>query len=373
MSDNIVSPINLAVQTLGKNIINVPIGQPSFADKRYDAMDFDPQFFSPIPPIGGERLISFIDGGNATIASAPNFAIGLTRVYFNLFRGEKRIEAHTIPHRIDFYTVCYAFPKKGQIFYKAEFVPVKEEWRKYLPRHEDLEFSSFDKTLMNGLHRASIDRVLDVARIFAEWQYTDSIISEEMETEDILVKDGTLQTFFTRESKYANSVYATAQEKGVYFTALSKTSTLFTNTGHPLLSTIRTLSEDTKLKNEAWYYHPIVTITNSDHRAEMFAVKLHKQSEYVFRFEILKDQVAKDLNRAELIISALAENSKDVGFPGYPYGLIDADRFARVSMNEKSMHEFQFRATASREGLWDKISQFIKSSDAHEILNNLIG
>ncbi len=277
LSDSKTPPIDLAVQALGKNIINVPIGQPSFADRSYDAIDFDPRYFSPIQPVSNERLISFIDGGNVTIACAPNFAIGLTRVYFNLFRGEKRIEASKLPQRIDFYTVCYAFLKKGQIAYKTEFVPVKEEWRKYLPRNEDLEFNSFDKTIMNGLQRASIDRVLDVARIFAEWQFTNFIITEEMEPEDIIVKDGTLQTFVTRESKYANSAYSTAQEKGVYFTALSKTSTLFTDTGRPLLSTIRTLSEDTKLKNDAWYYHPIVTITNSDHRAEVFAVKLHKQ------------------------------------------------------------------------------------------------
>lgn len=348
------------------------MGQPSFADRRYNPISFDPQFFSPIPPASEERLISFIDGGNATIACAPNFAIGLTRVYFNLFRGEKRVQAHKLSQRIDFYTVCYADIKKGQITYKTEFMPVKEEWRKYLPNNEDLEFNSFDKTIMNGLQRASIDRVLDVARIFAEWQFTNFIITEEMEPEDILVKDGTLQTFVTREKKYANSAYSAALEKGVYFTALSKTSTLFTDTGRPLFAAIRTLSEDTKLKNDAWLYHPIVTITASDHRAEVFAVKLHKNSEYVFRFEILQDQVAKELQKAEMIISALAENSKDVGFPGYPYGLIDADRFARVSMNEKSNHEFQFRAAASREGLWEKISQFMKASDAHEVLNNLI-
>jgi hypothetical protein len=104
----------------------------------------------------------------------------------------------------------------------------------------------------------------------------------------------------------------------------------------------------------------------------MLAVKLHKQSEYVFRFEVLKDQVNKNnFGEVELIISALAENSKDVCFPGYPYGLIDADKFARVSMTEKTVNEFQFRAAVSRE-VWDKISKFVKSSDAHELLNRLI-
>jgi hypothetical protein len=363
----------VAVQALGRNIIDVPLGQPTFGDRRYAPMDFDEKYFRPIPSVGNEKLVSFVDGGSAKIASAPNFAIGLTRVYFALFKEEKRAEAKRIPQRLDFYTICYAAMKRGQIVYKTELIPAKEEWERFLPNSEDLEFSSFDKTIMAGLQRASIDRVLDVARMFAEWRFTDFIINEELEPGDVLVKDGTLQTFVTRESKYANSAYLTALEKGVFFAGLSKTSTLFTDTGQPLFSVIRGLSENTELRDSSWYYYPIVSIIAPDHRAEMYAVKLHKNSEYVFRFEILKDQVAKDLNQAESVISALADNSKDVGFPGYPYGLIDADRLARVSMNEKSMHEFQFRAAASREGIWEKISQYIKSQDAHEILNKLIG
>jgi hypothetical protein len=102
------------------------------------------------------------------------------------------------------------------------------------------------------------------------------------------------------------------------------------------------------------------------------AVKLHRQSEYVFRFEVLKDQVNKNnFGEVELIVSALAENSKDVSFPGYPYGLIDADKFARVSMTEKTVNEFQFRAAVPQK-LWEKISKFVRSSDAHEILNKMI-
>ena len=106
----------------------------------------------------------------------------------------------------------------------------------------------------------------------------------------------------------------------------------------------------------------------------MFAVKLHENSEHVFRFEVLKDQVNKyNLGEIEMILSALAANSRDIGFPGYPYGLIDADRFARVQMSEKTAREFQFRAVlSSQKSVWEKISKFVKSSDAHEILNKLI-
>jgi hypothetical protein len=323
--------------------MDIPAGRPSFADPRYNSFPLNADYFYPLPRLSGERRISFIDGGSAEIIGAPNFAVGLTRLYFCVFKGDKRLEASKLPQRIDFYTVCYAVPRGNQIAYKTELVPVREEWRKYLPDTADLEFNSLDRTIMLGPQRAPINRVLEVTRVFAEWRFSSFIAQEELEEGDVLVRDGTLQTSVTNESKYADEAYRVALKKKVYFTSLSKTSTLFTETGQPLFSAIHILSETSRMKDDAWYYYPIATITQPDHKAEMLAVKLHKQSEYVFRFEILKDQVTKNnFGEVELIISALAENSKDVAFPGYPYGLIDADKFARVSMTEKTVTSFSF-------------------------------
>ena len=228
---------------------------------------------------------------------------------------------------------------------------------------------------MTGFQRVSISRILGVARAFAEWHFSKCIVDAELEKGDVLVRDGTLQTFVTNESKYSNATYEAALKKGVYLTSISKTSTLFTDTGQPLFPSIQILSEGSALKDLPWYYYPIVDITHPDHRAEMFAVKLHENSDYVFRFEVLKDQVTKhSLGEVELLLSSLAANSRDIGFPGYPYGLIDADRFARVSMKEKDGYEFQFRAILStQKHLWEKISKHLRASDAHDILNQLIG
>jgi hypothetical protein len=366
-------PMNKVVDALEKNIIDVPLGKPSFNDKRYNSLDLSIDFFSPLPKLRGNVRIAFVDGGNTELICAPNFAVGFNRLYFGLFEGNKRLESTTIPQKIEFYVVCYATIVGDKIFYKTELIPVKDEWSKYLPSASHLEFNSFDRTIMLGSQRAPISRVLSVARVFSEWRFSSFIAREELRENDVLVRDGTLQTSVTNERKYANEAYDSALEKGVYFTSLSKTSTLFTSTGLPLFSAIDILSESSPLKGNSWYYHPVVQITQPDHRAEMFAVKLHPQSDYVFRFEVLKDQATKaKFGEIELIISALAENSKDIGFPGYPYGLIDADRFARVSATDQTVNEFQFRASISQKKVWEKISKFVKSSDAHEILNKLI-
>ena len=125
-------------------------------------------------------------------------------------------------------------------------------------------------------------------------------------------------------------------------------------------------------ENNAWYYNPIVDITHPDHRAEMYAVKLHPNSEYVFRLEILKDQAKMmDKKKQEKCICSLAECSKDASFPGYPYGLIDADRFARVSGIEVCGHNLQFLSFAGSSGVLKRLKKCLKTSDAHELLNKI--
>lgn len=374
LSDKKRLPVHRAVEAVEKAITDVPIGDPSFGDERYKSSELKTEHFHPLPKAVVDRKFAFVDGGSAELLNAPNLAIGLTRVYAGIFRGDKRVEPVNIPSKIDFFTVCYASVASNRIVYKTDLVPVREEWRQFLPDRIDLEFNSFDPTLMSGFQRVVISRILDVARAFAEWRFAKIIIDQELARDDVIVRDGTLQTVVTNESKYANETYDAALNRGVYLTSISKTSSLFTDMGQPLFPSIQILSETSALKDSAWYYYPIVEITHPDHKAEMFAIRLHECSDYVFRFEVFKDQVSKhDLGEVELILSSLAANSRDVGFPGYPYGLIDADRFARISMNEKSVYEFQFLAAlSSNKNVWNKVSKYLRSSDAHDILNKMI-
>jgi hypothetical protein len=374
MSEKKRLAVHRAVEAVRKAIVDVPMGDPSFRDERYKSSELKTENFHPFPKTLIDRRFAFVDGGSAELLVAPNLAIGLTRVYFGIFQGYKRIESTRVPSKIDFFTVCYASVTSNHIVYKTELVPVREEMKQFLPDKTHLEFNSFDPTLMSGLQRVVISRILDVTRAFAEWRFAKHIIELELKKDDVIVRDGTLQTIVTNESEYANETYDMALKKGVYLTAISKTSSLFTDMGQPLFPSIQILSETSALKDSAWYYYPIVDITHPDHKAEMFAVRLHECSDYVFRFEVYKDQVSKrNLGEVELILSSLSANSRDVGFPGYPYGLIDADRFARISMNEKEAYQFQFLATLSaQKNIWEKVSKYVRSSDAHDILNKMI-
>jgi hypothetical protein len=251
---------------------------------------------------------------------------------------------------------------------------VKPEWAQYLPDARDLKFYSFDPSLITGRFRAPISRIAETARRFAEWKMAGLIIENEMEEEDAIIRDGSLQTTVTNERKYSNSAMEMAIDKKVIFLGLSKTSTLFTTTGFPLLAAISELSEDTRFTDTSWYYYPIVDIEQPDHRAEMYVVRLQPSSEYVFRLEFLKEQ-AQDLSKTELekYIFALSKNAVDASFPGYPYGLIDADMFARVTSSEKMGQNLQLLSCASSTGVLNRLKKCLKATDAHDFLNKLIG
>ena len=61
-----------------------------------------------------------------------------------------------------------------------------------------------------------------------------------------------------------------------------------------------------------------------------------------------------------------------MSFPGYPYALIDVDRLARVRYNEIEHYRVIFMATASKNPIWNKISNSVSSIDAHGILDRMI-
>ena len=65
----------------------------------------------------------------------------------------------------------------------------------------------------------------------------------------------------------------------------------------------------------------------------------------------------------------MANNCNDSVFIGYPYGLIEADKNARVSNNEKNMLLTLFSAKFGKD--WEKIKESLSNLDAHEILDSI--
>ena len=191
-------PLEKVVEQLLQKINDIPIGDPLFADPLYMPKKLDVANFHPISDEAEAHTLAFVDGGNSTIVQAPNFVLDLTRIYFGKYRSGRRLNARDLPQRIEFYTLCYTKSKNGELVYATELIPLREEWIRFLPDTSDLTFTSLDRTLMMGLQRATLDTVARTVRVFAEWKLAGLIAERELDKGDVLVRDGSLQTFVTQ-------------------------------------------------------------------------------------------------------------------------------------------------------------------------------
>lgn len=339
-------------------------GRPHFEDPRYKSKEFDAANLRPVEK--NAKKICFVDGGSAVIMEAPNFAIAAHRVYYSKYNGVKR-ESPKLSNMIEFFSLTVSKPSSGGINYDTTVYCEGEDAEPVIPDKEDVVFDSFDKTMTSGPVRADISRVAMVAREFAEWKMIELIAQGE--DADIIVRDGSLQTIKTNESKYANAAAAACAQKKIALCGVSKTSTLLTTTGAALLPTIKNIADNNGFADKSWFYENIVEINHPDHDAEMFVAKLHPASDYVFRVEISK----KSLEHAKAadVISALAVNATDLSFPGYPYGLINSDMMGRVPNDEADYNRIKTMAAASAKGALKVLDAGLKARSAHDVLDSM--
>jgi hypothetical protein len=115
----------------------------------------------------------------------------------------------------------------------------------------------------------------------------------------------------------------------------------------------------------AWSYYPLVKIENKNHKIDMYIIKLNRSSRYIFKFEVSNNT---DYNIKQ-ILSLLKDNSIDPVFLGYPYGLIEADQFARVSNKEKDYLKTIFLSKLGQNN--EKIAQYLNTLNTHSILDSI--
>jgi len=362
--------IDKIILSLADKLDSRGLGDPYFKSPPYRIFPIKGENFRPITEPTSRRKLAFIDGGSREIFGAPDFSIQINRVYFNVFNGGDAPQASE-SGRCEYFSVTYAQPNGPSIDYETVHYPSSGETRIPLPDETDLKFSSADKTMSTAGQRADISRVAGTSRMFAEWKCAKHVAEEKLGEGSIVVMDGNLRAWYTNEARYAQSAYAAAEAKGAVVTGLSKTSRLLTTKSRSLLSSVEEFARK-NVPHGTWYT-PVAEVAAPYHNATIFIVKLHPNADHIFRFEIVHDQYV-NLKEAEVddILSHLAQNSCDLAFPGYPYGLIDADNFARVSEEEANGYKLMFLSQMTRNGRLDSFSS-IRALDAHDILNRLVG
>lgn len=334
---NIITALNNSLTEKGE--------YAQFNDPSYKPIKISKDNFHEIKDTESNKKIAFIDGGNNEILKAPNFSLQLIRIYCAIYQKNKRISSK----KREFYILINAINQDNNLIYKTKFFGLNKE---------EIKFNSFDETIRQGRHRISISSIGNAIRRFTELETAKNIINE-LNHNDIILIDGDLKASITNEINYFNGLYKKAIEKNIIICAISKTSELFTEKGNALIPTLNELSPE-----KEWYYYPLVEINNKNHKVDMYIVKLHKNSRHTFKFEIFKEI---NYNKDE-ILSLLKNNSKDPVFLGYPYGLIEADKFARISNKEGDYLKTIF---LTKLGNNQKIAQYLNTLNTHNILDSI--
>jgi len=367
-------PIKLLIEDLVTRIEQQGTGKTIFSSNDSERFDLIPENFHEIQITKGNRKMAFVDGGSGILLKAPNYAIQINRIYFSIFDGNKRVIPKKSRTRLEFFSYVFSTIKKTaskkEIFFNVNVWAVNETDKELLPKPKDLSFDSTDKRIAEGNQRPDLARVASIARRFAEWEMATEIVKNELSKGDILVIDGSLQEAFQKETKYTDELHGLCKSKGVILCGLSKTSRLYTDSGASLLGAIKQISHQVKF--DRWFIK--IGTQKKDDRGLILVVKLHPNSEFVFRLEILRSQLEK-MTKDELnsVLSTLASNSSDLSMIGYPYGLIDVDTYSRVKFNELSFYRDIILSHLSKEPNWRHVLGHTMALRGHEDLNLAVG
>jgi hypothetical protein len=342
-----------AISELLKNMAFGDCEMPHFPKEGYTSVKISKENFHEIkreePKTDSSRKIAFIDAGNQEICGAHNFSLQLIRAYYSIYQNNKRIEKGTY----EAYALISARKKEKSLFFD-----VKMFFRDKSLKIDNISFDAYDETLSAGKRMVKVEVIGDEVRKFIEFSLAKNIC-EKIEN-GFIILDTTLEATVNGEKKLFDSLYEKAVKNKVTVAALSKTTSLLTESGNSAIAILNQLSPDGE-----WYYHPLVKIDSPFHKAQIMIVKLHEKSKYVFRLEINKGQE----NEIGELLSVLLENSKDPVFLGYPYGLIEADRNARVSNREVDVKQTQLFIKLGRD--FEKLKNYLNTKNAHNILDNI--
>src|SRR3989344_2115919 len=297
--------------------------------------------FHPIKDDTPDHTLVFIDGGNAEILSAASFSVQLIRLFAVYYRLNKRIRTK----KAEFFVLISS---KDNTMYSIESFGSAFTLPPISVSAKELSKSS-----------TQISAIGDIVRKCAEMYFSTALL-DDLSDNDLLVIDGDLTVQDGIEKLYLTTLCEKALSKKVLFAALSKTSELLTEDGNSLIAALHNFSGIPE-----WYPPYKYATQGRGGDIELFLTKLRSKSKHIFKVEICGISSFSK----EAPFSLLRKNASDPVFYGYPYGLIEADRFARISKKEASSLQMSFRAKAGSS--FSRLEPYLNALNAHEILDKI--
>lgn len=327
--------------------------------------------FVAFEPFGGAgSKIAFVDGGNLEILNGPNLCVQYNRLYFSTFKNMERVKPKAITSKIEFFSTVSLGFEKDTLHYYTRITPLDEKFTEFLPKEKDLVFSYGEAAKLCGKEHPSPSDISSIVREFSELVFSKHILEKELAPGDMLVRDGNLD--LPPGESYIGEIQKTAINKNIMLVGLSKTCSLLTTTANSIIAAIGNIAAEHNLDKKCWYCENIAD--EDSYPIDLTFVKLNPSSKYIFRLDLLWEQ-SRRLKREEKsrIIGAIANEARGKAFPGYPYGLIDADKNARVRKHEREAIQMLLISEISRLGKLKEFERLIRAVDAHEKLNIIVG
>ncbi|MFW6231352.1 MAG: DNA double-strand break repair nuclease NurA [Nanoarchaeota archaeon] len=288
------------------------------------------------------KQIAFIDGGSSDIMATPTISITFVRIAGVIYRDTDKESTKKKE-----YFVVTRIENDDKLKFKTKVYPLDNS------AGSVFTFNLDDPTLQEGVHHATSAKVGGVVRRFLEITFAKELV-KEMEEHSIIVLDGSLQCSYTGEDKLIASLVYAAKDNNVLVAALAKSVSLLTDSGVSATIALRQMQT-----HPMWYYHPLADLDDPSYRADVYIVKLHQRTSFLFKLDI--SDAFSSVDPAK-IIGYLAYLAIDPVFLGYPYGLIKVDELARVKNDETNHLRMRFLKHADIESL---------ELDAHAILDSI--
>ena len=301
----------------------------------HDIIPIKKEGFTPISAALSSSTVVFVDGGNGELLKGPNVSVQFVRIYATWYHLNARVKRE-LKERV---VVVVAQKKDLDLSFETKVFDIDGN------ELSAQSFDAFDPALSFGGRRADPSSVAGYVRKLLELGFAEHII-EQLKENDILVRDGDLEPYGAAVEERVKFLRLVADKKKVIVLGLSKTSTLCTDLGNSATHVLSTIAP-----SGSWLYYS---------GGRVGFVKLHPKSDYVFRCDILQ----QDRDFLLKAVPLLAANSEDPAMLGYPYGLIEADKFAQVPNDELAQLRLRF-AVQSKEAF----KSIQHAVDAHDILN----
>ncbi len=288
------------------------------------AVPVERENFVSILPGSSDKILAFVDGGNAELFNSEDICLQFVRVVAVFFQNNKRLSKEK---KVSFFLLSQTNEEAPEE-YPSQFF-----WEEGKLPLEEFSLNALELSLREGAERGKISKAGELARRKAELLLASEVSSEA----DWVVLDGTLEEKLPGEKEIIEQLPENV-------CALAKSCSWITAGGRNAASYINLIGPPS-----SWAY-----FLSQEKRRKTFFVKLNGRSNYVFRFETFSGN--------KEILELLVANSVDPIFIGYPYSLIYADQRARVSNQETAMMKA-------------KLSAFLKRKEhlhkAHEILDRI--